>query len=93
MTINKAIQSKLVWQINLSAMLNHVIVVETHDGHYRTGLLTKVEWAEVKIFKVTCQYPANLCFEDSMDSIPWQLIRSIRFPRAADKGGVGTVLS
>lgn len=72
-------ESRLIWQINLRPILGHKIVVETHDGHYRQGALTEVKWAEFKLFKVPCQYPAELILDgDRNDTIPFTLVKSIR---------------
>lgn len=77
-----SLKAKLVWQINLSPLIGRRVTVETHDGHYRGGVLSKIEWAESTILGIECQYPAGICFDgESSDSIPWALIKNIRLAK------------
>jgi len=71
-------EENLVWSIDLSSLVGRKILVETDDGHYRTGVLTEIIWRPIKVLGMDWDSPTALKLDlDESDTIPWLIVKSI----------------
>lgn len=71
-------EESLVWNIDLSALVGRKVLVETDDGHYRTGTLTEIVWRPIKVLGMEWDSPFALKLDlDDADRIPWLIVKTI----------------
>lgn len=68
---------KVEWNIDLTALMNKPVVLETKEGHVRTGKVTAVEWQDLKLNDVIVQVPVEIELDGSWtERVPFaQLVR------------------
>jgi hypothetical protein len=66
----KKASASIVWQIDLSQLINKPVVVETREGFNRTATLTEVRYDSTDILGNVVEYPVAIVL-DGDDPIPF----------------------
>lgn len=67
----------LRWDLDLSALLNIPVRIETKDGCLRETRIQSVEFSDVELVGYTCPVPHRFILDDSMDFIQISNIKTV----------------